>query len=210
MIYFCRLLFICLNCLLIGVNTYALTTPSKLQTKPAQQDTSARAYRSFFSPTYHGERLNYCSLDGKACGLQLASQYCRMLGYAYANHSLIDYNVGLTNYLSERARCKGWCCHGFKTITCVEKIRHHPAKWTYYRFRRFVYPRYAHFRVDWCYDGQQGCGRRAAYSFCRRLGYLSVHHYAVEKQIAATKAIGNQKLCFGKRCQGFREIVCFR
>ncbi|WP_019216512.1 hypothetical protein [Legionella tunisiensis] len=201
MTIFYRYLVICVLGLSIWPNTYASTSKDNF-------------YRSFWLPTYHGERLNYCMLGGKICGMQLATRYCRIMGYAYANQQIIDYNVGLTNYMSTspvcRAQCKGWRCNGFKTIRCVANMSHKPPKSYHYRLRRFVYPRYNNYRVDWCYDGQKGCGQRAAYSFCRRLGYLSVRRYAKQDNVAATKAIGNQKLCFGNACNGFAYINCYR
>ncbi|KTC67965.1 hypothetical protein Lbir_2567 [Legionella birminghamensis] len=167
-------------------------------------------HRSFWHPMYHGERLNYCSLDGKKCGLELATVYCRMMGYQRADHAIKDNNIGLTHYLVTTMSCKGWQCSGFKTIRCVGDISHNPAEPYHYRYRRYVVPRYNNYRVAWCYDGEHGCGRRAAYSFCRRMGYLNVKKYQIQKCVAATQAIGNQKLCFGPACHAFAEIDCYR
>ncbi|MDI9818578.1 MULTISPECIES: hypothetical protein [unclassified Legionella] len=166
-------------------------------------------YRSFLQPKYHGERLNYCTLDGK-CGSAVATNYCKLMGYAYADQQIIDHNVGLTNYLFCDARCKGWRCNGFKVIRCVANMSHKPPRTYHYRLRRFVYPRFDNYRIDWCYDGHRGCGRKAAHSFCRRMGYLDSRKFAIEKNIAATKAIGNQKLCFGTLCNAFAYINCYR
>ncbi|KTC81342.1 hypothetical protein [Legionella brunensis] len=166
-------------------------------------------YRNFWMPKYHGERLNYCMLDGK-CGSVVANRYCRLMGYERADQQIIDNNVGLTNYLFCNLRCKGWHCNGFKTIRCVSNMSHNPPKAYHYRLRRFVYPRFNNYRVDWCYDGHRGCGRKAAFSFCRRMGYLDVRRFSIQKHIAATKAIGNQKLCFGVLCNAFESIDCNR
>lgn len=167
-------------------------------------------YRNFELPTYHGLRLDYCSWQNKECGMPIASRYCQMMGYAYADQQVIDYNVGLTHFLSTPQRCIGWRCNGFKTIRCVAKLKHVPPKAYHYRLRKFVYPRYEQYRVDWCYDGKRGCGKSAAFSFCRRMGYLQSRRYAMEDNLGATKAIANQKLCFGNKCKGFRFISCFR
>lgn len=167
-------------------------------------------YRDFWQPTFHGLRLNYCSTDGMKCGDAIAQQYCQKMGYDDVRQQTIDYSVGLTNFLVTPARCKGWQCDGFKLIRCVRQLSHHPAKSYHYRLRQFVYPRYEFYRVAWCYDGVHGCGRQAAYSFCRRMGYSQVQHYAIHKGIAATKAIANQKLCFGRHCKAFKFINCFR
>ena len=167
-------------------------------------------YRDYWHPIYHGQRLHYCKLDGKTCGLAVASIYCRIMGYDDADEEIIAHNVGETNLLEAFTYCKGWECNGFKMIRCVSQLPHKPPRGYYYRLRRYVYPRFNHYRVDWCYDGMSGCGHKAAFSFCRRMGYSEVRQYRMQTQIGATKAIGNQKLCFGNACRGFTHIDCFR
>lgn len=171
-----------------------------------QQDFS----RDLWNPTYNAQRLNYCSLDGKQCGLSLAHCYCKVLGYEKANKAIIDYNVGLTNFFLSKAQCQGWSCNGFKLITCKSRFHHTPPKAYYYRQQRFAFPRFGHFRIDWCYENGKGCGQRAAYSFCRRMGYMRAIEYGKEERTGATKAIGNQRLCFGRQCRSFSYITCYR
>ncbi|WP_133127170.1 hypothetical protein [Legionella nagasakiensis] len=171
---------------------------------------SQNYYRNFWSPTFHIQRLNYCTLGGKECGMPVARRYCQMMGYKEADKQIIDYNVGLTNYIFSKAQCKGWRCNGFKLIRCVGNISHKPPQIYYYRYRRFALPRMDHYRVDWCYESGKGCGRQAAHSFCRRMGYLRTEGYKKQERVPATKAIGNQKLCFGNQCTGFSEIICYR
>ncbi len=167
-------------------------------------------YRNFWNPTYHVQRLNYCMLDGKICGLSLANKYCQMMGYERANEAIIDYNVELTNYLLTNAQCRGWNCNGFTLITCVGNFSEKPPQNYYYRSQRFVFPRFGEYRVDWCYENGHGCGQRAAFSFCRRMGYMNAELYKKQENVQATKAIGNQKLCFGDQCRGFSSITCYR
>lgn len=167
-------------------------------------------HRSFWQPTYHGVPLNYCLPDGTSCGYKVANRYCCILGYERASQQLIANNVGMSIYLSNGQKCSNWRCNGFKVIHCTKRLSHRPAEDYHYRLRHFYYPRYKHYRVAWCYDGKTGCGRRAAHSFCRRLGFTKSHRYTIEKDIAATQAIGNQKLCFGKGCNAFKEISCYR
>lgn len=186
------LLFICLT-----AGAHAAVTPNK-------------AFRNFWHPAFLGERLNYCSLDGRECGKAVADRYCQMLGYDYSSQSVIAYNVGLTNFFASRAQCKGWRCNGFMTISCVTGLSHKPPKPYHYREKRFAYPRYNDYRVDWCYNQGQDCGARAAHSFCSRMGYMQAKHFVKEAKISATKAIGSQELCFGPQCNAFKMIVCYR
>lgn len=169
-----------------------------------------KAYRNFWHPTYLGERLAYCTLDGKECGKEVANRYCQMLGYDYSTQNVIAHNVGLTNYLCSRAQCKGWSCDGFMTIGCATGLTHNPPKPYHYREKRFVSPRFNNYRVDWCYERNRGCGARAANSFCSRMGFMQSKRFSKETQISATKTIGSNELCFGNQCNAFKEIICYR
>lgn len=167
-------------------------------------------YRNFWHPLYNAERLNYCAADEKECGIKVATRYCQMMGYDYADQHIIAYNVGLTHYIDSDASCKGWQCNGFMTIRCVGKTSHTPPQPYYYRSQRFVYPRFNNYRVDWCYEKHGKCGRVVADSFCRRMGYMRAQEYAKQEHVAATKALNDQELCFGQECSGFSSITCYR
>jgi hypothetical protein len=169
-----------------------------------------KAVRTFWHPTYLGERLDYCSSDGKACGNEVATRYCHMLGYDYSSQHVIAHNVGLTNFLDRRLQCKGWRCNGFMAISCAIGLSHNPPKPYHYREKRFANPRYNDYRIDWCYDRNKGCGRSAANSYCNRLGFMRAKHFEEEIHVSATKTIGSQELCFGKQCNAFKMIVCYR
>ncbi|VEB36508.1 Uncharacterised protein [Legionella sainthelensi] len=169
-----------------------------------------KAFRSFWHPTFLGERLDYCTADGKECGKLVADRYCRMLGYDYARQNEIAYNLGLTHYISTGSLCKGWRCNGFMTIACVTDLSHIPPKSYHYREKRFADPRYNAYRVDWCYEQKQGCGMRAANSFCKRMGFIKAKSFVKETQVGATKTIGSEELCFGNLCNAFKTILCYR
>lgn len=168
------------------------------------------ASRNYWHPFYRGQRLDYCNHTKTECGEPIANRYCKLMGYDYASQQIKANNIGLTNYLDARLRCKGWECSGFMTIVCSKNNPHKPPESYHYSKQKFPYPRYNHYRVDWCYDEHKGCGSRAAQSFCRRIGFMKEIAYAQEKSIHASQTIGSQKLCFGKQCNGFKYIVCSR
>lgn len=184
--------------------------PKKQTSTVYQKKPTENFYRNFWSPTYHAQRLNYCTLDGKECGLAVASKFCKMMGYKKATKATIEYNVGLTYFISTKALCQGWRCNGFSLITCMQNFSHTPAQHYYYRLQNFAFPRYEHYRVDWCYQDGKGCGYKAAHSFCRRMGFMNAKSYKKQEHVQATKALGNQKLCFGEECEGFSSIICHR
>lgn len=167
--------------------------------------------RSFWNPIYYQFPLNYCLSDNQTCGLPVATAYCKWMGYDKADHILINYNVGQSRYFISKLYCKNWRCNGFKTIQCVGRIKHHPPQRYAYRKIHFVAPRYNGNRVAWCADGmQKGCGKGAAYAFCRRLGYIKTIGFERAEHVGATEAISNQRYCFGAECAGFKYIDCYR
>lgn len=169
-----------------------------------------KAFRSFWHPTFHGKRLDYCTLDGKLCGKEVADQYCQMLGYGYSSQNIIAPNVGLTNFLASRAQCRGWRCNGFMLIDCAQDLIPTPSQAYHYQEKQFFYPRYSDYRVDWCYNEHNHCGKWAADSFCSRMGYMQAKNFVKETKIGATKTIGSQELCFGSDCEAFKWIICSR
>lgn len=168
--------------------------------------------RTFWNPLFHGQRLDYCASWNKNCGIPVANQYCQMMGYKNADQQIIDYNVGLTKYLStpKSKPCKGFGCNGFMLIRCVGEYAHKPVSSYYYRSQAFVFPRFNHSRIDWCYKDGKGCGKQAAHSFCRRMGYMRAQHYKMQSNVSETRALGNHKLCLGVSCKAFSSITCYR
>lgn len=167
-------------------------------------------HRDFWSPTYHIQRLNYCLIDGKICGMKVADRYCHLMGYERADREVIEYNVGFSHYLATNASCKNERCNGFKVIRCENKIIHQPAAPYYYRQQKFVVPRFNHERMDWCLERGQHCGKPVATSFCRRRGYMEARTFKKEAKLPRTKTLGSQELCMDNACDGFREVTCYR
>lgn len=167
-------------------------------------------YRTFWYPMYPNGRLDYCTRDDQTCGKPVANRYCQMMGYQRADEEVIDYNVGKTYDLSSSKRCRGWHCNGFMKIRCVSSLRHQPVAEYYYREKQFDCPMFNQSRVAWCYDNSTGCGRRAAHSFCRRMGYARSTRYVIEHQVTETRALGNHRLCLGGTCDAFKRITCYR
>lgn len=181
-----------------------------LVTSSAHAGNQQNYYRTFWNPVYHGHRLNYCMSEGQKCGMPVANHYCQLMGYEQAIKQVIDYQVGMTQAFSERKPCKSWQCNGFTLIRCKAKFTHQPASSYYYRSQAFVFPRYNHHRVDWCYEDGKGCGQRAATSFCRRMGYERASLYKIQTHVSQTRAIGNHQVCVGNDCNAFSRITCYR
>ena len=167
-------------------------------------------YHSYWFPTYHGQRLDYCFLGDEVCGRKVADSYCQKMGYKHSDQIIRNYNVGLTHYINTNARCQGWTCQSFKIIRCVGEIPHLVPTSYMYRLKEFVLPRYNNYRIAWCNADGKDCGKIVATSFCKRMGYLHAHEYKKQDFVLATRTIKEQKLCFGPQCEGFSKIICYR
>jgi hypothetical protein len=172
---------------------------------------SATYHHDFWRPTYHARPLSACLFDGVTCGKNVADRYCQHMGYARSELHMIDYNVGDTHFLGTKFSCHNWHCNSFKLIRCAKQVVHKPPAPYYFREREFLWPRYNQFRIDWCLERNQHCGKPAADSYCKRLGFVkAVSFKRTQKPFPATKTIGTEEICFGPSCFGFRKITCYR
>jgi hypothetical protein len=166
-------------------------------------------YRDFWYPLFHAQHLDYClEPDSSECGVPVATQYCRLMGYQHAKTQQIEPNVGLTHYLLGSKQCTGWRCNGFKLITCEGELPK-ASNEQLLRKKTFVFPRINNYRVAWCYRGEKACGSRAALAFCRLMGFSETTRFKPQ-QLVSTQALGDKALCFGQSCKGFEKITCKR
>jgi len=66
------------------------------------------------------------------------------------------------------------------------------------------------YRLDWCLNWTQGCGKPAADEFCRQNGYASASDWDIDHDIMVpTAVIGNSgQICDASFCDGFDFIYC--
>ena len=145
--------------------------------------------------------------SARVCGLPIAHRFCKIMGYESAFNSSIDYNVGYTRHIDNAAICTGWRCHGWKVIRCKSRFQ---KKITPTRAHIFNFPRMYWARVDYCYTKNHGCGQMAAYAFCRSMSYDHVLSFKKQANALSTCTLGEQRRCFGFKCNGFAQITCTR
>ena len=167
-----------------------------------------RLYRIIWHPKLGGERLNFCNERKTQCGQSIASHYCQALGYNHANRFELAYHLGLTHFLSGKHACQGWQCSGFDWIECAGARNYLKRPESDYSQVLFVRPRWKKMRLDYCYDGNKGCGQREAYAYCRWQGYLHLLSYKKASNVFASKQMGRGKQCYGKHCEGYEYIIC--
>ena len=166
-------------------------------------------YKNFWNPKIRNLPLAACFLTKPGCGMAVADEYCKYLNYEKARSFKIAPNVGLTHFFDQTAKCQGWGCDSLSLIECEKKFpkTHELYK---YKYIKFEYPRYEHHRIDWCFEKHKDCGKKVAYSFCRRMGYITTVGFSKEAPLANTRYLANGGLCYGENCAGFKSISCKR
>ena len=77
----------------------------------------------------------------------------------------------------------------------------------------FRFPVHQVYRLNFCVDGDRGCGDPAANAWCQDKGFSSAARWAREENIGAlypTVFIGSGAICDKFLCDGFEEITCQR
>lgn len=167
-------------------------------------------YRSFWFPLYQGLPLNYCSAHGK-CGKPIADLYCLKMGYQTAADFQIRHNIGKTRFIDSAHLCRSSNSAGFRKIKCKTNVLKNSSYYTYYATKQwYQWPRIDGCLVDACYHNKQGCGKKAATAFCRRMGYKRAINYQFVTNLPQTAQLGSTLRCFSGHCKGFEAIRCLR
>jgi len=157
-----------------------------------------------------GGLLDYCLTSdvGDGCGTPAAEAWCKSLGY--------DRALGITGpvpapagnktvTIQSREECVvgsgGKNCSTFLTINCI-------------REKLFVDPSVDGKLLDWCLEGNTGCGRPAASAFCVSQGFShgawafgGPYQPSVDAIVLQPKT---GRTCDSQRekCQAFSSIFC--
>ena len=78
----------------------------------------------------------------------------------------------------------------------------------------FTSPSVRGVRLDWCAHFGIGCGKTAADFFCQQNGFSTADRFTIDENVGrrgvATLVLGDNRLCRGPTCSGFRVIICSR
>jgi hypothetical protein len=180
------------------------------------------AVKTFGNPKISGNRLDWCLNWGQQCGKPAADAYCKTLGYNDSVDLEQDPDIGATTptrLLGTGAVCDQPICDGFTFITCEKKLVLTPippkplppplppaAK-----AEQFLKPKINGVRLDWCFAGQNGCGKKAADAFCEDQDYDEAIKFEVAPGIGPLKPtiqIGTGKVKVKPLANGFKYITC--
>jgi hypothetical protein len=77
----------------------------------------------------------------------------------------------------------------------------------------FNKPRYNGIRLDWCFKGENGCGKKAADAWCDDEGFDEALNFKIAAGIGPLKPtihIGNGKTTIKPIANAFRYITCIK
>lgn len=97
-------------------NSAALAVAAAVLALPAQAQ-----LQSFASPTHQGADVSYCGAGAGSCGEDMASAWCRAIGYEFASDWAARAGIDASSRavrLDDGSVCEGAACESFATITC--------------------------------------------------------------------------------------------
>ena len=164
-------------------------------------------------PRINGYRLDWCREWAQNCGKPAADAFCRARGFRRSDGFSKDNDVGgydPTQIITSGQICADSGCDSFGHIQCVGRRGGGGGN---QGARAFDRPRINGYRLDWCREWGQNCGRPAARAFCRAKGFRRVMSFDKANNIGdrtPTQIITSGQICGDRGCDGFRRIVCGR
>jgi len=179
----------------------AITNARKLSHNPTHLRRRLLDTITFDDPTHHGKLVDWCLSFQTDCGKPAADAYCTMNGYGEATKYPKRRTYGdETLTMKQLSTCSPAhnVCDTFDYITCQvnEQTFENPME---------------HNRVlDGCYKFDSGCGKAAAYAYCKDKGFSRAKEYSQIESKEETMSIGDHAVCdpAWHRCNTFSYITC--
>ena len=164
------------------------------------------AEETFSSPTFGGERLDWCHTFQHGCGQQAANAFCVSQKFQSASDFKKQENVGLTRTIGDSSVCEEKNCDSFAEITCFTSDMFGAISDALLKI--FPDPMFNGTRLDWCYGWGTSCGQPAADAFCKSKDRPGVAQFEKAPGLPKTRVISTGQVCSGGQCDGFDSIVC--
>jgi hypothetical protein len=164
--------------------------------------------KTFAKPKLGSYRLDWCLNWASQCGKPAARAWCKKKGFDDTSDFEQAEDIGdvtPTRVLNSGQVCDDETCDGFTYVTCVADDSSTGEEQT------FKKPVYNGLRLDWCYAGQSGCGKKAANAYCDSQGYNTATAFKLAPQIGPlkpTRQIGSGVTCTLPLCDAFKFITC--
>lgn len=182
------------------------------------------AQKTFVSPKFGGNRLDWCLNWGTGCGEPAATAWCKSVGYFKSIDSEEAVDIGAatpTRLISSGAVCDQPYCDGFTFITCATALLPPPPlpplpppplpppamKQIFFK------PKLNGIRLDWCFHGGNGCGKHAADAWCDDQGFDQALDFQISSgygPLKPTIQIGTGQTMFKPLTNVFKSITCVK
>lgn len=194
-------------------------------------DLAAAENKTFENPMIGTNRLDWCADWGKGCGADAATAWCKSNAYdrSIAVQQAPDIGASApTKLIATGEVCDQSYCDGFTSITCataelpaaaaptmpeapaVDAVAPAPApQVAETASEMFKNPAQDGVRLNWCFDGDSGCGKKAAEAWCAQQGFSTAKDFKYVSAIKPTIQIGTGKTN-KKAGKAFSRITCLK
>ena len=187
--------------------------------------------KTFENPMIGTNRLDWCADWGKGCGADAATAWCKTNAYDHSVNVQQALDIGAsapTKLIATGEVCDQSYCDGFASITCataelptaptpttpespaadvdVPEAAPVVAKTADEMFKN---PMHEGVRLNWCLNGQSGCGKKAAEAWCVQQGFSTAKDFKYVSGIKPTIQIGTGETT-KKGAKGFSRITCVK
>lgn len=189
--------------------------------------------KTFENPMIGTNRLDWCSDWGKGCGADAATAWCKTNAYDHSVNVQQAPDIGAsspTQLIATGEVCDQSYCDGFTSITCAPAELPVPAAPTTPEepavdapapaptpapqvaesaSKMFKNPEQDGVRLNWCFSGDAGCGKKAAEAWCTQQGFSGAKDFKYVSAIKPTIQIGTGKTD-KKASKAFSRVTCVK
>jgi hypothetical protein len=189
--------------------------------------------KTFENPMIGTNRLDWCADWGKGCGADAATAWCKSNAYddSVAVQQAPDIGASApTKLIATGEVCDQSYCDGFSSITCAKAdLPTSPSPATTEPAEAgtpaptpapapvvakaademFKNPMHEGVRLNWCLNGQSGCGKKAAEAWCVQQGFSTAKDFKYVSGVKPTIQIGTGETT-KKGAKGFSRVTCVK
>ena len=187
--------------------------------------------KTFDNPMIGTSRLDWCADWGKGCGADAATAWCKTNAFDHSVAVQQAPDIGAsapTKLIATGEVCDQSYCDGFSSITCVTAdLPTAPPPTTpetpaadvsvpaaapvvaKTADEMFKNPMHEGVRLNWCLNGQSGCGKKAAEAWCVQQGFSTAKDFKYVSGVKPTIQIGTGETA-KKGAKGFSRITCVK
>jgi hypothetical protein len=151
-------------------------------------------------------RVDWCLNWGNNCGKPAAEAFCQARGFRQALSFQSQRMGGPTWVAGDRKICLHPVCTALVNVTCEGEA---DAR-SFAMVQDFPDPTINHVPIATCLAHAHECGKPAADSFCRAVGFLRATHFQESAPSGPIVHFGDATNCSGEHCRALKNVICSR